>query len=270
MAKIDRLGWTAGIALTAYGLRIGIRVDRPDLLDDVHAMLPPAWKPAKSTVVDHLYSWIGGGAATSGARRFSVIYGGIVRLVRTMDVDEARRTLESDLHLLIAEEARRRLFIHAGVVGWNGKALLLPGRTFTGKTTLVRALVKAGATYYSDEYAVLDYNGRVYPYARPLGIRTQAGKSAPRPVEAMGGRVGKEPLPVGAIILTTYHRGSRWRPRRLSPGRATLALVANTVAARRKPRTALAVLPPLVSCVPVWKGPRGGAADTARSILARV
>jgi len=78
---------------------------------------------------------------------------------------------ETDLQLYVAEMAPRRLFVHAGVVGWRGQAIIIPGRTFTGKTTLVAALVKAGATYYSDEYAVLDVRGRVHPYARPLGIR---------------------------------------------------------------------------------------------------
>ncbi len=32
----------------------------------------------------------------------------------------------------------------------------------TGKTTLVKAMVEAGATYYSDEFAVLDKEGLVF------------------------------------------------------------------------------------------------------------
>ena len=30
MAKIDRLGWAAGISVVSYGLRIGIRASRPE------------------------------------------------------------------------------------------------------------------------------------------------------------------------------------------------------------------------------------------------
>ena len=64
------------------------------------------------------------------------------------------------------------MFVHAGVVAVDGRALLLPGGSFTGKTTLVAALLRAGAQYGSDEYAVLDEAGLVLPaYPRPLSIR---------------------------------------------------------------------------------------------------
>jgi len=67
----------------------------------------------------------------------------------------------------IALWARRRVFVHAGVVAWQGRAVLIPGRTLSGKSWLVRALVRAGAEYYSDEFAVLDARGRVHPYPLP-------------------------------------------------------------------------------------------------------
>ena len=91
-------------------------------------------------------------------------------------------SLESDMQRFVAEMAHRRVFVHAGVVGWQGKAIIIPGRTFTGKTTMVAELVRAGATYYSDEYAVFDLQGRVHPYARPLGMREtgQAGRRGVR------------------------------------------------------------------------------------------
>ena len=71
--------------------------------------------------------------------------------------------------------------MHAGVVGWNGRALLLPGRTLSGKTTLVAELLRAGATYYSDELAVLDARGRVHPFPKPLAIREKGDASGERP-----------------------------------------------------------------------------------------
>ena len=73
-----------------------------------------------------------------------------------------RHVLESfatRLKAYIAEMARRRVFVHAGAVGWHGKAIIIPGRSMSGKTSLVRELVRAGAIYYSDEYAVLDLQG---------------------------------------------------------------------------------------------------------------
>ncbi|MGH7394773.1 MAG: hypothetical protein ACREJF_04145, partial [Candidatus Methylomirabilales bacterium] len=228
MEKIDRLGWAAGMCLVAYGLRIGIRVNDPEVLVHLPDRLPPGWKPAPSPIVDHLYSLLVGGAGPrSTVRRFSLLYAGSARLARTMDLDQVFESLESDLQGTIAEAARGRLFVHAGVVGWRGRAIVLPGRTHSGKTTLVAALVRAGATYYSDEYAVFDARGRVHPYPKPLSIRGENG-GQPRkcPAEALGGLPGVKPLPVGLVAGTAYQPGARWRPRLLSPGQGVLTLLA--------------------------------------------
>jgi hypothetical protein len=40
---------------------------------------------------------------------------------------------------------------------WLGPlAILIAGRSFSGNTTLAAELVRAGATYYSDEFKVVD------------------------------------------------------------------------------------------------------------------
>src|SRR5437667_10027272 len=199
MAKIDRLGWADGICFTSYGLRIGIRVNEPEVLARLPDHLPPGWKPAPSPIVDRLYSLR---AATTGRstaiRNFNLLYAGAARLARTKALEELFEPLESDLQMFVAEWARRRVFVHAGVVGWRGQAIVIPGMSFSGKSTLVAALVRAGATYYSDEYAVFDAQGRVHPYPRPLALRDESGEQTRRcSPEALGGRSGSRPLPVG-------------------------------------------------------------------------
>jgi hypothetical protein len=175
---------------------------------------------------------------------------------------------EGDLQLCVAERAPRRVFIHAGVVGWNGEAILIPGRSFTGKTTLVSELVRAGATYYSDEYAVLDARGRVHPYSRPLGLRgTEDRRQKKYRAEELGGRTGVKPLPVGLIVVSKYKAGAKWRPRPLSPGQGALALLDNTVSIRRQPTVALDAVQQAVSQAPVIKGVRGEAHEVVGSIL---
>src|SRR4051795_2847365 len=47
----------------------------------------------------------------------------------------ANVTLETCVR--IPDRSPRRVFIHAGVVGWNGGAILIPGASFSGKTRLV-------------------------------------------------------------------------------------------------------------------------------------
>src|SRR5947209_17695360 len=75
MAKIDRLGWVDGICLCSYGLRIGVRVNDPDVLEHVPAYLPPGWKPARSPVVDRVYSIrVGTSNPSARARRYNLLY----------------------------------------------------------------------------------------------------------------------------------------------------------------------------------------------------
>lgn len=269
MTKIDRLGWADGLSFVSYGVRIGIRVKDTRALNFVEERLPPGWKISGSPVVERLYSLILGGAGERpGVRRFSLLYGNITRLARTTNQDEALDIFESDLSLYVAEMARRRVFIHAGVVGWKGQAILLPGRSLSGKSTLIAELVRAGATYYSDEYAVLDGRGRVHPYPRPLQIRdAESTRQKKYPVEAFGGQAGTKPLPVGLIAVSTYQPGARWRPHTLSAGRGTLELLANTVSARRQPENALAALQQVVARAPVLKSLRGEATETVDLIL---
>jgi hypothetical protein len=269
MAKLDRLGWAAGMALTAYGVRVGVRADDPRALGSVAERLPPGWNHSASPGVARLYSLIAGRTDVArGVRRFSLLYAGAELIARSPDQHVVFERFESDLQLYVAERAPRRVFVHAGVVGWLGKAVVIPGPSMSGKTTLVAELVRAGADYYSDEYAVLDLEGRVHPYARPLAVREGGGlRQARRPAEEFGGRVGEDPLPLGLVVVSRYESGAKWRPRRLTAGECVLEMLSNTVPARRSPARALSVLTRAAARVPALAGSRGEAAVVAQEIL---
>jgi serine kinase of HPr protein (carbohydrate metabolism regulator) len=269
MQKVDRLGWVAGFSIKSYGVRIGIRSNEPLCLKRVCDHLPHGWEAISSEIVDRIYSIIIGGAQKrSGVRRFNLLYGDHVRLATSVDVNEVFHALESDLRLFVAEVAHHRVFVHAGVVGWKGSAIVIPGRSFSGKSTLVAELVKAGATYYSDEYAVLDSQGRVHPFLKPLEIREHGATRQTKVfVNQLGGQAGKKALPAGLVIITHFQEGGKWRPRRLSPGKGTLELLANTVSARSKPEQALAMLQQVAAKAQILKGVRGHATEIAHSIL---
>lgn len=269
MDKIDRLGWAAGISIESYGVRVGIRTNDAGVLDALTARLPPAWRPARSSVVERLYSvFMGGQSERRHVRRFNLLYGNLERLVRSVDEEQVMDALESDLQLYVAERARRRVFIHAGVVGWNGKAVLIPGSSFSGKTTLTRELVRAGALFYSDEYAVLDARGRVHAFPRPLQVRENGtGRQTKYTIEVLGGEQGVKPLPVGLVILSEYRKGACWRPHRLSAGQGALAIMAHAVSARREPEAVLSTLQQVVMRAPVIKGARGEASEIVDKVL---
>ncbi len=175
---------------------------------------------------------------------------------------------ENHAQLLTACRARDCLFVHAGVVGWRGCAILIPGRTMAGKTTLVQAFVQAGARYYSDEFAVLDKEGRVHPYPVPLSIRGLDGRPGLKtPIASLGGQAGIDPLPPGLIVVTRYRPKAERRPRALSPAQALLAMMDNTVAAQREPQFTMPILRQAVLKARAVKSTRGEAGPVANSLL---
>jgi hypothetical protein len=272
MAKIDRLGWVDGFSFSSYGVRMGVRVNNSAIIPDLMARLPPGSKPAPNAVVNHLYSIIGS-LAEPGARvrRLTLGYWNLLRFARARDFASVLDPFESHVQLTVAGYAPNRIFVHAGVVGWKNRAILIPGLSFSGKTTLVDQLIRAGATYYSDEYAVLDRRGRVHPYPRALGMRTSDSTQSQKvSAEEIGATVGSKALRVGLVVSTNYKSGSRWRPRQLSQGKGVLELMSNTVSARAQPALALSVLPAALESARILKGVRGEASEIVKSILASV
>ena len=193
----------------------------------------------------------------------------LVADVRTLE--DAGRALAAHAEFFVAERAPDYLFVHAGVVGWEGRAIVMPGASFAGKTTLVQAWLEAGATYYSDEFAVLDRAGRVHPFARPLAIRD--GSTALTrlvPVAALGAETGTTPLPIGLVLVTSYRAGARWRPRRLTAAPTLLALMRHTVAARGNPKHSMPILKQAVSDGITLAGRRGEARPLVSAVLRHV
>ena len=182
-------------------------------------------------------------------------------------------TLENQIRLTIAEFAVGKVFLHAGVIGWKGRAIVIPAQSFAGKTTLVSELVKKGALYYSDEYAVLDVEGNVQPFPKWLSLRgiidpyTQLDCS----VESLGGIAGTETIPVGMVLIARYHKGKKipkkWKPRLLSQGQGILEIISHTFPIRNKPDFVLKVLNKLTDRAIIIKTVRGEADEFAETLL---
>jgi uncharacterized protein (UPF0276 family) len=64
--------------------------------------------------------------------------------------------VKHQLRLRAVERHPFLVSVHAGVVAFGSDCVLLPASAGSGKTTLTAALVQAGATYFSDEIALLD------------------------------------------------------------------------------------------------------------------
>jgi hypothetical protein len=253
-----------GISFEAFGVTMSVATNRRAARDRLPEILPPGWRPCPDADAKHRLAIVAEDRGT-----YAVDDAGVY-LFESVTLDTALEILEREVRVRIAREARDRIFIHAGVVGRAGGALLLPGSSFTGKTTLVAALVRAGATYYSDEYAALDDDGLVHPYAKPLSLRVNDHRHRNHHVESLGGTAGDRPLPVRAIVVTNYRRAAKWAPKPLSTGDGALALLAHTIPARERPAECLRATRRAAEDAIVVKGDRGEAEDVVPLLLAEL
>src|SRR5262245_47575049 len=264
----DHVVWPLRLTFEGNGAVIGVRVSDATLQPAVRRIVPPGARVGNAIVADAKFSIL---VKHRGARRVFApmhrLYEGTRCLFETRDLDALLARLESDVHFAMACHARTKLFVHAGVVGWKGGAVLLPGRTHAGKTSLVAALMRAGATYYSDEYAVLDDAGLVHPFARSLGVRDAAGRIRVLSPGTLG-PVADRAAPIALIVATRHVAGARWRPTPMSPGETVLSLLDNTLAAQSRPGDVLRILSKAVVGARALRGPRGDAGRVAVRLLA--
>jgi hypothetical protein len=249
------------LAVRTYGVRLRLRAPDRAMLAALVERLPPGWGPARGSMAGRVYALTGRRRGRLTVEANGALIARARRLEATLDA------FESDLHHYVAEWTPRFVFVHAGVVGWRSSAILLPGRSMSGKTTLVRAFLDAGATYYSDEYAVLDKHGRVHPFARHLRHRADGRTSERQDPTIVARTIGQRALPVGLVVMTRYREGARWQPRRLSSAAGALALMANTVSVRRAPGRALTAIHAVVLGATILKGTRGEASATAAALI---
>ena len=158
--------------------------------------------------------------------------------------------------------------VHAGVVAHNGRGILLPGSTGSGKSTLVAELVQSGASYLSDEYALIDVDGRVHPYPGPLLLRDESGQDLPpRLATELGGTVAREPVPASLIIGVRHAPHAAPGLHAMSQADGVLLLLRNTPHALVDQPWILAPLARAVEGAACYAGLRGAAREAAAEIL---
>jgi len=246
------------INFETFGVQVELTLGDPGLESAVREILPPGFRLCSPTTSAGRF-----GLWPIEDDEYEATFQG-APIVQHVSLSLALTLLDSEIRLFIAAQAPDRVFVHAGVVALDGRALLIPGESFSGKTTLVAALVDAGARYYSDEYAVLDEHGLVHPYRRPLRLRRSDGVTPGQRVDTNG---GSEPVALGAIALTRYRPGFEWKPRRVSRGQALVALMAHTIPALARPEESMRTLRRAISGATVLEGDRGEAAPVAAALL---
>jgi hypothetical protein len=229
--------------VTAFGVRLRVLVEAADLVPDVERALPPRATPADGADVvvtfvlradeDDLWQLWQDGTSLGPATGAEV----------------AVCLLEEHLAMALASSARGPVFVRAGVVQAGGRAIVLPGPSLSGRTTLVDALVREGAEFYSDTFAVLDEEGWVYAY-RSLG----PGEPPP------------ERLRIGLIAVAPYVPRASWAPEQGGPADGALSLLAHAATSEEPPEL-LKVLGAAAAEALTLRGERGEAAEVAPALL---
>ena len=138
-----------------------------------------------------------------------------------------------------------RYVFHAAALRWGERAILLPGSSRSGKTTLAAQLVRDGLPIFSDEVAAVEMGTRsVAAYPRCLSVRTDvlghlgleadgngsASDDEARMVrpEELGGARAEGESEVAMIVAPRYEPGADTRLEELGGGPAVMALMASS------------------------------------------
>ncbi len=262
--------WLARGRYSAFGVSWAVEADDIAAYHLFLDRFPPGAAPTRSKTVARSYSFrtLPADAASDEASYLLLADGRpLLRSSRPGDIADA---FEDNLKCVVAERCPRRAFVRAGVVGWKDRAIVIPGGSRTGKSTLVRTLVACGATYYSDEYAVLDgHSVYAYPSRTPEWLATDGKVRLSSLLK--GTRNGQPgPLPVGIVVFAPYQPGASFKPQLLSRGKSLLGLFKHAVAKERRPEQALRILDMVTRQCHALEGVRGDAVGVARYLLDRL
>jgi hypothetical protein len=253
--------------IEAYG--VVVRVDLPPdeaVQATATKLFPPGWTESKKKPAVHIELLASEEELLQVKLDARPVCQPIERLL-------ALGVFDSQLRLAVAKLAPQRTFIHAGVVASGGRAIVIPGDSFAGKTTLVSALIRQGASYLSDECAVLDPEGLVHPYPRALSVRAPDAVRGSHPEVTTHvppstlGEVADQALPIGLIAAVKYRADATWSPEFGTPAEGALALMSHAVNASTEPRETLALVSAAARNATVLHGERGDAQEAAAELL---
>jgi len=197
----------------------------------------------------------------------------------------ALRTLNHELLQGLMLRARSFFFVHAAVLEWQGRGIVLPGLSRAGKSTLALALLLEGARFLSDELLAFDparRSARALP--RALKIRDECvgyfpelarsfqgtGEGRFLPFAALRPDVLADEVPIAAVIVPRWSEVQELRLEPISRGAALLALAESSLNFGTHRQESLDRLADLVrearTLALAWHEPRAAARAVVREL----
>lgn len=228
-------------------------------------------------------SWVHAAPDPSGMWRVTTSAGGDQRVGTEMGT--ALRLI-GEINTVAVAGAPDHLVLHAGAVVQRDRAIVLPGSSNRGKSTLTAALVRSGLDYLTDEAAAIDAHGRCRPYAKAIALDPGSFSLFPdlEPCRAPAsvlekqirrrewhiapdrlGRVAAR-APVHAVVCPHWRAGATTRLARLTPTEALHSLLGDAFDFTAGGQPVFDILTALVSGVPVYRLGYGDLDDAVRVV----
>lgn len=268
--NLESLVWKNYFAFECLNVKIGFRSDNQNFIvrlkKKLSEILPIQWKEIPFNESQHNFSVVQEAKTGNNYE----LYRETELVLAKVAVDGVLDYLETQIRSIIAEYNLDFVFLHAGVVSWKGKGIIIPGKSFTGKTTLVSELIKRNCEYLSDEFAVIDKNGYVHPFPKKLSVRgiIDDYKQVDMPAADFGGRIAQTAVPADFMLLTEYKEKKRKSRIKIeNMGEGVMAGVANSISVRQNPKFVLEVLSVVAERALILKSYRGEAGKFAEYLL---
>src|SRR5882757_6563101 len=126
------------INFEAYGVSVGVTVNDERAIDKIKEILPVRSRLlAEDAPTAHNFTLVWG----EDSAKEDVLYQESEEISRRVDAQRLVAVLDTYMRMTIGECAPHHIFLHAGVVSWNGEALIFPAKSYSGKTSLVAELI---------------------------------------------------------------------------------------------------------------------------------
>ena len=240
----------------SYGVHIKIDGNSQEAVNRTEAAtrkaLLNALRPVKRKTVDQTFF------VRHNKSGYYILHHNDEEISRSRSAMKFFKLFDSVVRATVGEHSPEKVFLHAGVVGWKGRAIVIPGDSFKGKSTLVAELVRQGAEYFSDDFAIFDEEGSVHPFPRKLAMRSDDGTFRPYELTVES---------LGMVLFTQYEPGKQWRPKLSTAGIGVLQMIPFALTFGNRPEFSLRVLNNIATRAIIASSPRGAAEKFAQKIL---